>query len=206
MSDFEDSWNVRKNTLVVFAGVFDPVHNGHLSAAQGALHYGDKVLFMPERVPQHKHGTADYDKRLNMLKKAIASNPDFAVVDYPEDHHWVVETFQWLKAQYPDKKFVWLVGSDVAPLMIEWPGVEQLESLGVRSVLVMKREGNDTDRFETIGGVPARHLYRPIGKDEKVSSTTIRENVEKHKKHLSKEVYAYIVENKLYSFDVSTSK
>lgn len=206
MSEFLQSWEQRNNTFVVFAGVFDPVHLGHLSAAQSALHYGEKVLFIPERVPQHKHGTADYINRLNMLRKATSTSPDFEVVDYPQDHHWVVDTFQWLHAQYPHKKFVWLVGSDVAPLMNDWPGVEQLERLGVTSVLVIKRKGNDLDRIEMVGDIPVRHLYRPLGKDEKISSTLIRENVEKHKKYLSKEVYSFIKENKLYSFAVSASK
>lgn len=206
MSDFLNSWEEKKNTLVVFAGVFDPVHNGHLSAAHAALHYGDKVLFMPERAPQHKHGTAAYDKRLNMLRLATASNSDFVVVDYPEDHHWVVDTFKWLKNKYPSKKFVWLVGSDVAPLMEDWPGIEQLKELGVTTVLVMKREGGDSERVEKVGDVPTRQLLRPMGRDEKVGSSLIRAHVQKHKKLLPAEVYAYILENKLYSFDVSSSK
>ncbi len=127
MDDFLESWENRQKSIIVFAGVFDPVHNGHLSAAKEALHYGSKVVFLPERVPQHKHGTTKYEHRLNMLRIATEDNGDFDVLDYPNDHHWVVETFEWLQKQYPGSKFVWLIGQDVEGNISSWPGIEKLK-------------------------------------------------------------------------------
>ena len=196
--EFFDSWERRNNSIIVFAGVFDPVHSGHLSAAKRALHYGSKVIFMPERVPQHKHGATDYEHRLNMLRIATEQDSDFEVVDYPENHHWISESFQWVKNKYPDKDIVWLVGSDVSPKIESWPGAESLVNLGVKLILVVMRAGNETDRQEAIAGVPVINLVRPLGLDMQTNSSAIRQNITLSKDNLLPEVYEYIRANNLY--------
>jgi nicotinate-nucleotide adenylyltransferase len=206
MSEFLNSWNNMQNSIVVFAGVFDPVHNGHISAAERALHFGSQVLFMPERVPQHKHSATAYKHRLTMLRKATAKNKAFSVIDYPKDHHWIADTFQWLKKKYPNKSFIWMVGSDVAPLMHEWQGIDKLESLGVSRILIVKREGNDIDHFKEIGSTAVTYIHRPIQKHENLSSTAIRADVKRCRKQVNALVYSYIKEHRLYSFADSASK
>jgi nicotinate-nucleotide adenylyltransferase len=205
MGDFLEGWENRQNSIIVFAGVFDPVHNGHLSAAEKALYYGSQVVFLPERVPQHKHSATAYEYRLNMLRIATEDNDDFVVLDYPNDHHWVVETFEWLKLQYPGKKFVWLIGNDVEEHISAWPGSEKLKELGVELVLVMKRDYKQVVYLEEIHGVPVRHLNRVFQEDEQVNSTQIRLDVEQKRHDIPEKVYDYIKSNNLYSFESSST-
>lgn len=195
---FIDTWEGRHNSIIVFAGVFDPVHSGHISAAKKALHYGSKVVFMPERVPQHKHSATGYQHRLNMLRIATQQESDIEVVDYPEDHHWIIESFQWIKKENPNKDIVWLVGNDVSPKIESWKGVDRLRDLGVKLILVVMREGNETERQEVIAGVPVINLVRPMGLDMKTNSSFIRQNISLSKDNLLPEVYEYIRQNNLY--------
>jgi nicotinate-nucleotide adenylyltransferase len=205
MGDFLEGWENRHNSIIVFAGVFDPVHNGHLSAAEKALYYGSQVVFLPERVPQHKHSATAYEYRLNMLRIATEDNDDFVVLDYPKDHHWVIETFEWLQKQYPGKKFVWLIGSDVEEHIGAWPGSERLEKLGVELVLVVKREHEQTVHLKDIHGVPVHHLHRVFQKDEQINSTQIRNSTAQRKNEVPPKVYAYIKTQKLYSLESSST-
>lgn len=69
--------------LGVFGGTFDPVHVGHLVAAETAREtLGlERVLFVPARRPPHKpeRPISDARHRVAMLELAIADNAAFAV-------------------------------------------------------------------------------------------------------------------------------
>jgi butyryl-CoA dehydrogenase len=69
--------------LGVMGGTFDPIHNGHLVAAQEVLcTLGlDHVLFMPANQPPHKMLTkkTSIEQRISMVELAIASNPAFGL-------------------------------------------------------------------------------------------------------------------------------
>ena len=126
MSDFLESWNKIANRHVVFAGVFDPVHIGHIETARRAAGPSGTVLFLPEKKPWHKHGQTDYEHRLNMLKIATEGHPNMKVLDSPYERHMIDTTFAWVKEQYPDKPLAFLVGSDVASYMHKWDGIERI--------------------------------------------------------------------------------
>lgn len=71
--------------LGVFGGTFNPVHLGHLRAAQEVCEeLGlDRLIFIPARLPPHKtdRHLADAAKRLELVRLAIADNPLFSVSD-----------------------------------------------------------------------------------------------------------------------------
>lgn len=198
-SEFLQSWQDKTNRIVVFAGVFDPVHKGHVSAAESALFYGNTVVFLPERVPQHKHGATPYTHRLNMLRIATQYNSQFTVLDYPYDNQWIAQTFSWLQESYPNRKFVWLVGSDVAPLISIWQDADKLSEFGVEQIVQMKREGNDEVYVNAVYKTPVTHVVRPRKKHENLSSSWIREDVVHRHTALPDGVWEYIRQNNLYA-------
>ena len=67
----------------VLGGTFDPIHNGHLVAAEEvrAQLRLDRVVFVPAGLPPHKltEHVSSVDHRLVMVKLAIASNPYLTV-------------------------------------------------------------------------------------------------------------------------------
>lgn len=204
MSEFLKSWLNKWDKVIVFAGIFDPVHKGHLAAAEAALKLGKKVVFLPERIPQHKQGTTDYAHRLEMLKLATSYNSRFEVLDYPNNRQYIKPVFEWLASKYPTSKFVWLVGSDVIPKMKDWPDIEMLEELEVVDVVFVEREGHQKiDDYKINKSINAKSVVLKrrwkTSKDyQKVSSNNIRSNFKQLQNQLPEEALKYAIEHKLY--------
>jgi nicotinate-nucleotide adenylyltransferase len=106
--------------LAVFGGTFDPVHHGHLIAAEEARHALalDQVLFVPAAVPPHKLGAsmAHAEHRVAMLALALAGNPAFALSRMDLDRpgpHFTVDMLRLLAAELgPDVELFFLMGAD----------------------------------------------------------------------------------------------
>ncbi len=63
----------------IFGGTFDPIHVGHLRAAdclRRALAL-EKVLFVTSKTPPHKSGVLDAEERHAMVSAAVAGSPYF---------------------------------------------------------------------------------------------------------------------------------
>jgi nicotinate-nucleotide adenylyltransferase len=106
----------------LFGGSFDPVHAGHLHAAQAALRAFpiDRVAFVPARHPPHKPGRvlASGEDRLEMLKLATASEPRFLVLPIElarEGPSYTIDTVRALPAalrEPADVPIFLILGSD----------------------------------------------------------------------------------------------
>ncbi len=185
--------------IIIFAGVFDPVHNGHLAAAQSASEqYGSKLVFLPEKMPWHKHGSTQYAHRLAMLRLAVADKPNIEVLDYPEEKQKIVETFSWLMHQYPGSEFIWLVGSDVVPHMHTWDGIGRLAEFQVSKIVVAERLDNP-EIISGVDGLPATVTVVSMKTGfSTLNSSTIRTNVPALLENVPEPVRTYIIENRLY--------
>lgn len=71
--------------LGLFGGTFNPVHLGHLRAAQelAELLKLDRIVFIPAATPPHKtpSGIVSFEHRLQMLQLAVAGNDVFSLSD-----------------------------------------------------------------------------------------------------------------------------
>jgi nicotinate-nucleotide adenylyltransferase len=106
--------------VAVFGGTFDPVHHGHLVAAEEVRHALalDEVLFVPAAVPPHKLGDsmAQARHRVAMLELALAGNPHFALsrvdLDRPGPHFTVDMLALVAEALGVDTELYFLMGAD----------------------------------------------------------------------------------------------
>lgn len=67
----------------IFGGTFNPIHNGHLRAAEEIREFFtlDRVFFVPAFIPPHKktREIADAEDRLAMVRRAIKGNSLFTL-------------------------------------------------------------------------------------------------------------------------------
>ena len=219
MLEFLRSWQRERGRVIIFSGVFDPVHNGHISVARKALEQeGGLVVFLPERSPhrtsvekgtmRHKTSCMPFADRVHMLKLATEHEPRFIVLESPFEHHTIKKTLSWVKDKFPaGQNFGLLFGSDVAAHFWFWPDVASLSEYGVDKVIFADRTGDNkqevSEHQKYILSVQVTTLQADNGD---LSSTQIRQNLDPHKQVIPEAVYRYIKEKHLYSEGSSAKK
>lgn len=112
----------------IMGGTFDPIHNGHLVAAEQAYDdLGlDVVVFMPAGSPafkQHKRVTSGED-RYAMTLLATSDNPHFLASRFEVDREgitYTAETLERLSAIYPKNvEFYFITGADAIAEIVTW--------------------------------------------------------------------------------------
>ncbi len=187
----------------LFGGTFDPVHLGHLRAAENAREtLGlDLVAFLPSAVPPHRATASAAQDRLAMTRLATAPNSAFAAWDTElrrEGPSYTVDTVAALSGERPSDCFVLLVGADTWPEMTGWREPERLFSLV--EVAVAERPGAPLLELSA-PFTSARGVRRVSGPALAVSATAVRERVRDglSVRYLVPDVVAdYIAERGLY--------
>jgi nicotinate-nucleotide adenylyltransferase len=162
----------------LYGGTFDPVHLGHLRAAETAREAAclDLVALLPSAVPPHRGGQlSPPEDRLAMARLATASHPRFAAWDTELQRpgpSYTVETVSALLSERPSDSFVLVVGADTWPEMTSWREPERLLSLV--DVAVVDRPGYPAeDPRPPFPGT--RGVRRVEGPSLPISATVIRE-------------------------------
>lgn len=187
----------------IFGGTFDPIHLGHLIAAQAAREALDldRVVFIPAGRPPHKRSRrlAPGRWRLRMVELAIAGNPCFRVSDIELRHSrpsYTAGTLKLLKENFPGIELCLLIGWDQAILLDTWKRTEEIFRLA--TVAVLRRPGYDPRR------IPARWSRKSLFVEIPwidISSSRIREMVKEGNdiRYLVPEaVRRFILRRKLY--------
>jgi nicotinate-nucleotide adenylyltransferase len=112
----------------VFGGTFDPIHLGHLAAAEDAAARLalDTVLFVPNRIPPHKHHrrVSSAEDRVRMVELAIADNPLFqlSLAELTRDGpSYTLDTMRQLRAELgAEADLCFLTGCDSLSALHTW--------------------------------------------------------------------------------------
>ena len=137
--------------LGIFGGTFDPIHMGHLAAAervreQAAL---DAVMFMPAGVPVFKldRDVSKGEDRLAMCELATKDNPNFDVSDIEvkrTGNTYTYETLRALRAYYPaNVELYFIAGADAIITLGKWRNAAELTQLA--HFIAMTRPGYSED-------------------------------------------------------------
>ena len=198
--------------LGVFGGTFDPVHYGHLVAAEEVRYRLrlDKVLFVPAGMPPHKldHDITPTRHRLAMLELAIASNPGFALSRVDIDRHgpcYTVDTLALLHQEYgPGTELFFLMGMDSLAEILTWKEPERLIRLA--QIVVVGRPGfqADVDELDKVLPGAAERISIVDTPLMEVSSSDIRQRVREGapiRYQVPEAVEAYIRAHRLYLDD-----
>ena len=132
--------------LGILGGTFDPIHLGHLRAAELACEtLGlDRILVVPAHVPPHRPQTASSPRdRYAMAAMATLGNERLRVSAIElerEGPSYTVDTLRSLGASHAGAELVLIVGSDTFPEMTTWRDHEAVFALA--TVAVVGRPGS----------------------------------------------------------------
>ena len=171
--------------LGILGGTFDPIHHGHLVAAEEACHQLalDRVLFVPAGSPPHKPSRpiSPAHHRLRMLELAIAGKPYFALsrvdVDRPGPCY-TVDTLELLQAQWGSQSTLFFIeGADSLADILTWYRPRRLIELA--ELAIVGRPGVEIDLAELeqkLPGLTARTHWVQMPLLE-ISSSDLRARV-----------------------------
>ena len=140
-------------TIAVMGGTFDPIHSGHLVAAETVRQeLGiERVFFIPSGRPPHKKSQriAGDEHRYLMTVLATANNPDFEVsrmeIDRP-GMTYTIDTIRALRTQCAeDCKIYFITGADAAAEIISWK--DPLELVKMCRIVAVTRPGYDKSKI-----------------------------------------------------------
>lgn len=117
----------------IMGGTFDPIHIGHLIAAETAREQCDlhEVWFIPSFGPPLKTNEPGVSgqRRYEMVCGAIESNSAFRALDIELQRGGVsysYDTVMELQSRYPNDSFAYIIGSDRLNDLPQWHQIEQL--------------------------------------------------------------------------------
>ncbi|ANY70100.1 nicotinate (nicotinamide) nucleotide adenylyltransferase [Paenibacillus sp. BIHB 4019] len=166
----------------IMGGTFDPIHLGHLIAAETArTSCGlDEVWFIPSFLPPLKsHEPGEHSElRLQMVQEAIKGNPHFRAMDIELARgglSYSIDTVLELRQLHPHDSFSYIIGTDRINDLSGW---HRIEELAERVAFIgLNREGTESEAGELPDYLQQRLTYinmPPIG----ISSTAIREAIQ----------------------------
>lgn len=132
----------------IFGGSFNPVHVGHLIAAECCREQArlDRVVFVPAATPPHKqgHALAEASHRVAMLQLAVGGHDAFEVSTAEIDRggvSYTVDTLAALAADRPDDRLVLILGPDA---LAQFPTWREPRTIADRcELLAVERAGLD---------------------------------------------------------------
>jgi nicotinate-nucleotide adenylyltransferase len=119
----------------IMGGSFNPIHNGHLVAAQEALAKFRllRIIFVPAyRNPlkareEYEREMASTFHRFTMVELATSSNPEFYVSSYEIDRQspsYALDTLKHFREEYGENTSLYFItGTDAVMTMPRWKGV-----------------------------------------------------------------------------------
>ncbi|MBN2233436.1 MAG: nicotinate (nicotinamide) nucleotide adenylyltransferase [Deltaproteobacteria bacterium] len=139
--------------LGLFGGTFDPLHYGHLRAAEEVRQaFGlQAVCFLPAARPPHKTDArlAPADLRLEMVTAGIAGHPCFRVSDFElrkSGLSYSIDTIRHFRRTGAAVSFI--LGGDAFRDIASWKDFRELFSMA--DFIVMSRPDGDADDIDII--------------------------------------------------------
>jgi len=190
-----------KTRTGIFGGSFDPVHSGHIQAAESFLKSNliHQLLVLLTPTPPHKQNSdqASYRCRFEMLKMAFRDYGNIMISDLEtrlSKPSYTLHTLNYLINRNKDRTWFLCVGEDSIVHFDSW--YQYKDILKLVPLVVAGRPGFDKE------SVKPEILERSVFVDHEpvdISSTGIRNRTLKTGEVVPGEVAAYISKHNLYT-------
>ena len=174
--------------LGVLGGTFDPIHNGHVAAADAAqlALTLDSILLIPSRIPPHRQDPvgADRNHRFAMAQLAAAARPGWSASRIEVDREGASYTYDTLVElrRAPGMQIFFILGADAFAEIATWSRYPAI--LDLANFVVVSRTGITLDSLRA--RVPTAFGHRPSNdtrvilveaQTPDISSTDVRRRV-----------------------------
>ena len=191
----------------IMGGTFDPIHYGHLLAAEEArINFGiDRLIFVPTGDPPHKHNhrITPAEDRYAMTLLATAGVLEYSVsrieIDRRDETHTVDTLRAFIEAGIKPEDLFFITGLDAMLSITSWFEYEKIPELC--TLITARRPGYPVSGIETLPKFIRDKLKYIEIPQFAISSTEIRERSRERRgirflvPHL---VEIYIESNNLY--------
>ncbi len=158
-------------------GSFDPIHFGHLLAAQDAYeqHKLDRLIIVPAaQAPLKPNETQSTSSdRLAMVRAATEWDTRFEVSDFELSRGGVsftIDSARYFRSLYPNDELYWVIGGDQLPKLHLWKDIGELAKLV--EFIFLERPGYPV---KATPDIPGLRLHRCDGHLLAISSTELRD-------------------------------
>jgi nicotinate-nucleotide adenylyltransferase len=192
----------------LLGGSFDPIHAGHIHAAETALRIRGlaKVLLIPAASPPHKRQgcRASFEDRVEMARLAADGHPGLEVAALEGERNgpsYTVDTVEAIRARHSEIELDLLVGADMLADFPNWRRAAELVELV--TIVAFERPGEElddaVDRFAATFGRDRLVLVAldPVDTSATELRRALAEGAEMGPE-LSPEVHRYIRVKRLY--------
>lgn len=162
--------------ILLYGGAFNPPTRAHTAIFSACLRYAQQnsmeFWLLPSGPRPDKSIVLDPELRLQLIRAALT---DLGIVDSVKVLELELRqlgltesylTIEKLRSQYPDKKFIWVFGSDSIETMKEWGGGERI--FLNQQMLIIQRRGH------VITEVPPNAVLVDVETPD-ISSTSVRQ-------------------------------
>jgi nicotinate-nucleotide adenylyltransferase len=163
-------------------GSFDPVHFGHLLAAQDAYeqHRLDRLVIVPAFQAPLKPNEAKSTpaERLAMIRAATEWDTRFEVSDFELTRggvSYTIDSARHFRSLYPNDDLFWVIGGDQLPQLHLWKDIGELAR--IVEFIFLERPGYPVKAAPSIPGL---RLHRCDGHLLAISSTELRERTRRN--------------------------
>jgi nicotinate-nucleotide adenylyltransferase len=163
-------------------GSFDPIHFGHLLAAQDAYeqHKLDRLVIVPASQSPMKPGDMQSTAadRLAMIRAATEWDTRMEVSDFELQRggvSYTIDSARHFRALYARDELYWVIGGDQLPQLHLWKDIGELAKLV--EFIFLERPGFPV---RAAPSVPGLRLHRCDGHLLAISSTELRERTRRH--------------------------
>ena len=177
MPGFPGFTTVRAVKIGFLGGSFDPVHFGHLLAAQDAFeqHQLDRLILVPAAQAPLKPNDvqSSAEDRLAMLRAAVEWDRRFEISDLELRRggvSYTIDSARHFRALYPKDELYWVIGGDQLPKLHLWKDIRELAQLV--EFIFLERPGF---QIKAAPDIPGLRLHRCDGHLLAISSTELRE-------------------------------
>ncbi|MDR1508483.1 MAG: nicotinate-nucleotide adenylyltransferase [Synergistaceae bacterium] len=207
MTDSEDNFQTNREKIGIMGGTFDPIHYGHLFAAEEARVALSlrRVIFVPSGNSPHKSyaSMASAEDRYAMTAVAIENNRYFEISRIETDRtgtSYTSDTLRELARIHINADLFLITGLDAALDIPNWHKPHEILSLC--TVVVVARPGYIRDKIRELDDIIQDSLLILDTDLIDISSTAIRRHVRTGEcvRYMTPDpVWRYIVDKKLYS-------